>query len=157
MSEDKLKIPIRKGLWEYNEQGVLSLIGSICLSCREIFFPVQDSGICTHCQGNRLEKIKLSDNGVITSFSVVYQKPAGGFYEGAVPYAYGFVELPEGVKVETLFTGCDLEQLEVGMKVSLLIEKLCNNAEGAEVLTYKFMPTKNKDCSNKCSCGGAKP
>lgn len=154
-SGEKSRIPIRKGLWEQSGEGDVRLIGSSCLSCGEIFFPVQDSGICTHCQGDRLEDIKLSSRGVITSFSVVYQKPAGGFYDGPVPYSYGFVKLPEGVKVEALFTGCDLEELEVGREVSLVIEKLCENAEGAEILTYKFQPVKKQvDCSNNVHTGG---
>jgi len=156
-SEEKARIPIRKGLWEQSGEGAVRLIGSECLSCGEIFFPVQDSGICTHCQRDRLEDIRLCSQGVITSFSVVYQKPAGGFYNGPVPYAYGFVKLPEGVKVETLFTGCDLEELEVGMEVSLVIEKLCENEDGTEVLTYKFQPVKKQSaCFNKCACGGPK-
>lgn len=152
---EKARIPIRKKLWEPSGEGEVRLIGSSCLSCGEIFFPVQDSGICTHCQGNRLEEIKLSPGGVITSFSVVYQKPAGGFYSGPVPYAYGFVKLPEGVKVETLFTGCNLEELEVGMEVCLVIDKLCENGEGAEILTYKFKPVKTKDdCPINVHTGG---
>lgn len=142
-NEEKVVIPIRRNLWDESE-GEVKLIGSTCLSCGEIFFPVQESGICTHCQGNHLQEIKLNGKGIITSYAVVYTKPAGGFYFGPVPYAYGFVKLTDGVKVETLFTGCDFSELEVGMEVSLVIEKLHENAEGAEVLTYKFKPVKKR-------------
>lgn len=150
---EKARVPIRNGLWELSGEGKARLLGSKCLSCGEIYFPVRESGICLHCQGNQLEGIKLSNQGKITSFSVVYQKPAGGFYHGTVPYAYGFVELPDGIKVETLFTGCDLEELEVGMDVSLVIEKLNEKEDGTEIMTYKFQPVKRKNaCDNKCKC-----
>lgn len=143
--EEKVQIPIKQGLWEESGAGDVRLIGSSCLSCGEIFFPVQGSGICTHCQENHLEDIKLTGQGVITSYTVVYTKPAGGFYNGPVPYAYGFVKLRDGVKVETLFTGCDFAELAVGMEVELVIEKLYENEEGAEILTYKFQPAAKPD------------
>jgi len=52
----------------------------------------------------------------------------------------GFVELPEGVRVQTLFTGCDPDSLEIGMDVELVIEKLFEDQEGHDVITYKFRP-----------------
>ena len=62
------------------------------------------------------------------------------YYQGPVPYAEGFVELPEGVRVETLFTGCDFNDLEVGMDVEMVIEGLHEDEEGNEVVAYKFRP-----------------
>ncbi len=62
------------------------------------------------------------------------------FYQGEVPYAIGFVELPEGIRVETLFTGCDYEQLAVGMTVQMVVERLHLEENENEVLTYKFRP-----------------
>jgi uncharacterized OB-fold protein len=46
------------------------------------------------------------------------------YYKAEVPYAIGFVELPEGIRVETLFTGCDLDDLRVGVDAEMLIDKL---------------------------------
>lgn len=135
----KEKVPIKEGMWEISPSGEANLIGSKCLSCGELYFPAREEGVCTHCQQKDLEKVELSNRGTISSFTVVYQQPAGGFYKGPVPYAYGFVELPEGIKVETLFTGCDLEQLEVGMEVALVIEELFEE-DGKDILTYKFKP-----------------
>ena len=86
-----------------------------------------------------LEDVHLSSKGKIVSFSVVVQSPAGGFYKGPVPYAYGVVELPEGVELLSLFTG-NFGELEVGMEVELVIEKLFDDDEGNEITTYKFIP-----------------
>ena len=74
-------------------------------------------------------------------FSVVKQPPAGGFYKGPVPYAYGAVELSEGVELISLFTG-RLDDLEVGMEVEMVIEKLFDDDEGHETTAYKFIPTR---------------
>ena len=86
-----------------------------------------------------MEEIKLSRRGKIYSVTIVMQRPPA-YYQGPVPYSIGFVELPEGVRIETLFTGCDLETLETGMEVELVIEKLHEDAEGREIMAYKFRP-----------------
>ena len=71
------------------------------------------------------------------------QPPAGGFYKGPVPYAFGLVELTEGLEIVTLFSVDDFSELEVAREVELVIEKLCDDDEGNEVLTFKFRPVKN--------------
>jgi len=137
---EKKKIPVKEGLWTTPSfQGEEpQLVGSNCLSCGEIFFPKKDKGICSHCQSTNLQEVRLSRVGKIRNFSVVMRKPPVA-YLGDVPYAYGCVDLPEGVRVETLFTG-DLEALKVGMDAESVIEKLGDDEEGNEVMAYKFRP-----------------
>jgi uncharacterized protein len=134
-------VSVMDGLWELSPDGEQArLIGSKCLNCGELYFPKREKSICIHCQETKLEQVALSNRGKISSFTVVYQPPAGGYYKGPVPYAYGFVELPEKVKIMTLFTGCDLETLEVGAEVGLVIEKLFDEDDGTAVISYKFKP-----------------
>jgi len=141
MSDGKQKIPVREGLWTTPAAGDEKprLVGSRCNECGEIFFPQKDLGICSHCQSTNLDPITLSSKGKIYSYSVVMQRPPE-YYKGEVPYALGFVELPEGVRIETLFTGCNLEDLKIGMEVELVIEKLHEDEAGNEILAYKFTP-----------------
>ncbi|MCJ7786060.1 MAG: OB-fold domain-containing protein [Desulfobacterales bacterium] len=138
----KKKIAVEEGLWTIPSSlgEKLHLIGSKCLSCGELYFPRKKKGLCIHCQQRSLEDVLLSSKGKIVSFSVVVQPPAGGFYKGPVPYAYGVVELPEGVELLSLFTG-NLGELRVGMQVEMVIEKLFDDDEGNEITTFKFMPT----------------
>lgn len=139
-------IPIEEGLWTipFSPDERPQLIGSKCHSCGEVFFPRKKRGLCIHCQQKTLEDVLLIGQGNIASFSVVQQPPAGGFYKGPVPYAYGAVELSEGVELHTLFTG-NLDELKVGMDVEMVIEKLFDDKEGNEIVTYKFMPLQNKE------------
>jgi len=141
MNNYKNKFPVRQGLWTNvtNPMEKARLIGSRCCSCGEVFFPKKDNGICTNCQSIKLEEIKLSLRGKIYSYTVVMQRPPV-YYKGEIPYAIGFVELPEGIRVETLFTGCEPERIKVGMEVEMLIEKLHEDEEGNEILGYKFKP-----------------
>ena len=138
---ERQEIPIEEGLWSFSpETGRVSLIGSRCCSCDELFFPERKLGICTHCQSRDLERVEFSDRGKICTFTIVYQRPGGGWYKGPVPYAYGVVELPEGIRIMSLLTSKDLDSLDVGMDVSLVVEPLFRDEEGRNVLTYKFKP-----------------
>ena len=142
VNDDKKAIPIKEGFWTERSTGNedIQLIGSKCSSCGEIFFPKKEKGWCIHCQQKALEDIMLSRRGKLASFSVVMQQPGGEFYSGPVPYAYGVVDLPEGVRVESLLSTDDFDRLEVGKDVELVIEKLGDDKEGNEVVTFKFTP-----------------
>ena len=141
MSDDKIMIPVKEGLWTEPEgpDERPQLIASRCLNCGELFFPEKDNGICSCCQSVDLEEVLLSTRGKVYSYSVVMLRPPV-YYQGQVPYALGYVELPEGIRVETLFTGCDPEEIFIGMDVEMVIEKLHEDEQGREVLAYKFRP-----------------
>ena len=142
MSDGKQKIPVREGLWTTPAAGDEKprLVGSRCNACGEVFFPKRDLGICSNCQSTNLDSIPLSSKGKIYSYTVVMQRPPE-YYKGDVPYAIGFVELPEGIRIETLFTGGNPEELKIGMDVEMVIEKLQEDEAGNEILAYKFKPT----------------
>lgn len=132
---DKKRIPVREGLWTTDREPRLA--GSRCKCCGEVFFPRKQ--ICVNCQCQKLEKIKLKRKGKIYSYTIVMQRPPM-WYKGPVPYAIGYVELPERVKIETLFTDCEFQALKIGMDVELVIEKLHEDDEGNEIMAYKFKP-----------------
>ena len=141
VESERKRIPVREGLFILSSppDGKPRLIGGKCLSCEEIIFPKPE--ICPHCQEENIEEIQLNRKGRIFSCTVVMQQPRP-FYKGPVPYGLGFVELPEGVRVETLFTGCDPETLGIGMEVELVIETLYEDEGGNMLITYKFRPCK---------------
>ncbi|MEW6440529.1 MAG: OB-fold domain-containing protein [bacterium] len=142
MEGEKKRIPVREGLWAESASGARPrLIGSRCRSCAELFFPRKEIGLCGHCQSGELEEVELSTSGKIYSYTIVTQRPPV-YYKGEVPYALGFVELPEGIRIETLFTGWDADALRVGMDAEMVIEKLHEDENGNEVTAYKFRPVK---------------
>jgi hypothetical protein len=98
--------------------------------------------LCPNCQNENIAEVQLSRKGKIYSCTVVMQQPRP-YYKGPVPYGLGFVELPEGVRIETLFTDCDPDSLHIGMEVELVIEKLYEDDQGQELITYKFRPVRS--------------
>lgn len=78
------------------------LRGSRCTVCGTVGFPA--SARCARCATATAEPLPLSRTGVVWAYTVQrfppksppYVPPAAGF----APYAVGWVELPDGVKVE---------------------------------------------------------
>jgi uncharacterized OB-fold protein len=121
------------------------LIGSKCRSCGETFF--QSGLCCRRCSSEDMEKIPLSRVGKLFSFTTVRVKPP--HFIGAVPYLVGVVELPEGERIKTLLTGCEQGELEIGMEMELVIERvgklkapIGNIDAETEVSGWKFRPVR---------------
>ena len=132
-------LPLKPGLYSIpdSENSRPALIGCKCPSCQEIFFPKRQ--ICQNCQNKNLDEILLSTIGKIYSFTTVMQRPAI-HYKGPVPYSFGWVELPEGVRIETLYTECDPDKLEIGIEVEMILGKIYVNDEGKEIVCHMFRP-----------------
>jgi len=120
-------------------EGKSVLIGSKCTHCTELFFPKKENDFCPQCHEVGLVEVKLSGLGVVQAVTVVNQQPAGGFYKGSVPYAFGIIQLPEGVNIYSLITDCDWEKIKIGQKARMVVEQLYEH-EGQKVMTYKFNP-----------------
>lgn len=138
----KKRTPVREGLFisPSNPSTKPQLIAGQCLQCGETVFPTPM--LCPNCQNENIAEVQLSRKGKIYSCTVVMQQPRP-YYKGPVPYGLGFVELPEGVRIETLFTDCDPDSLHIGMEVELVIEKLYEDDQGQELITYKFRPVRS--------------
>ena len=139
MSTDNRQIPVKEGLWTTpaSLDELPELIGSKCPRCGEVVFP--SNQICVNCQYPSMEMLKLSRMGKIYSLTTVMLPPPK-YYKGPVPYAAGYVELPDGVRVKTLFLDCDPETLALDMEVELVIRKQQEDDEGNDIMVYGFAP-----------------
>jgi uncharacterized OB-fold protein len=108
-----------------------------------IFFPKHE--ICQNCQSTNLEGITLNRKGKIYGFTIAMQRPAT-YYKGVVPYAFRWVELPEGLRIETLFTACNFDDLFLGMDVEMVLDRL-REEEDNQVVCHKFRPMQAKENS----------
>jgi len=110
------------------------VVGSRCPSCGAHFFPPRQ--VCSRCLTEDLEVVALSGSGVVYTYTVVHQA-APGF---DVPYALGYVDLPEGVRLLGQIAGISPEALRIGMPVSLRVEPFGQDEEGRQILGYRFRP-----------------
>ena len=112
------------------------LAGVKCRNCGELSFPKRDR--CIHCSAGEIDEVALSKRGKIYTYTIVHNATPG--YTGPLPYAVGAVELPEGIVILSPLTQCDFDKLEVGMVVELVFEKLYEDENGNDVMSYKFRP-----------------
>lgn len=84
----------------------------------------------------------MGRHGRLHSYTVqAYRPPALFRMEPFAPYAIGLVELPEGLRVMGMLTGCGLDEIRIDMPVQLTVEALYTDEAGRDVLTYKYAPS----------------
>jgi len=117
----------------------LEVVGSQCPDCGAFYFPRKR--VCPACMTiDSLTDEPIGPRGTIVSFSVSYD-PARGI---KTPYAFGYVKLPQGPMIYTLFTDCEPfeEKLAIGGTVEIVIEPMKTDYYGNEVIAFKFRPVK---------------
>jgi uncharacterized protein len=118
----------------------VTLMGTRCRDCGEVF--MGKAIACQRCQSENLESIALSRTGKLYSYTINWNKPPGE-YKGPdpfQPYAVGLVELPEGIRLVSVLTGIDFNNIKIGMPLQLSIEELYKDKDNNTVLTFKFKP-----------------
>ncbi len=128
-------VPVRAGLFEEHD-GAVTLLGTRCRRCGRYQFPV--SGTCSACAGDDVEPVRLSPTGTLWGWTTVHTAPPG--YEGPVPFGFGVVELPEGLRVITRIESTDVDALRFGMPMRAAIAPLHETDDGDTVVTYTFAP-----------------
>jgi len=106
-----------------------------------VTFPAQPS--CPHCASDTCGEILLSRRGELWTWTIQRfppPPPYEGERDGFVPFGVGYVELPEGVRVEARLTESNPERLEIGMPMELVVEKFRVDAQGDERMTFAFRP-----------------
>ena len=137
MGEKKRVSLVPARLMLLNEEGTEGvLLGTRCRQCGAHFL----GGVpfCQNCTSNDLEPVELSKEGTLYSYTIVRVPPAG--WQGSVPYALGQVELPEGPHVISEVVECPFEQLKVGMNLELALVVGSEDAEGTQMVVYKWRP-----------------
>lgn len=142
------QVPVAENLFQ-GTGAAARLIGTRCTSCGTHYFPKSLSCRNPQCHDKKVEDALFGRYGTLYSFTVqAYRPPALFRMDGWAPYAIGLVELPEGIRVMGMLTGCRNDEVRIGMQLELTVEALYRDEEGREVLTYKYMP---------CAGAGATP
>lgn len=103
--------------WEGTAQE--KLLMQRCLKCEYLnWFP---RARCRRCGGTDLRWDLMSGNGLIYSFSIIYQESSFPF---PVPYVLALVDLVEGPRMMTHIRTDDPACVQVGSSVSVCFERI---------------------------------
>ncbi len=134
------RVPIDAGLFAGSLESP-RLRGSRCGACGETTFPAQQG--CPSCTAQGCDEVELSPRGTLYTWTIQRFPPPvpyAGDTESFVPFAVGYIELPEGVRVESRLTESDASRLSIGMEMELAIEPFAVDDEGRDIVTFAFAP-----------------
>ncbi|HXQ59600.1 MAG TPA: OB-fold domain-containing protein [Acidimicrobiales bacterium] len=127
-------VPVRQGL--FTDTDPPHLLGGRCTVCGHHHFPRHDT--CPYCASGATVAADLSATGRLWAWTAVTHPPPG--YRGHVPYGFGVVELPEGLRVITRLTEADPDTLRADQPMQMVVEPLHEDEEGRSVVSYAFAP-----------------
>jgi uncharacterized OB-fold protein len=117
------------------------LRGSKCNNCGVAFFGKLVA--CENCQSTNITEYQLPRHGKLYSYTVVRQKPPGG-YRGPTdpfePFPVGQVEMEDGVLFLSRLAHVKFEDLKIGMDLEMVVEPLYVDENGNEVMMFAFQP-----------------
>ena len=116
-----------------SDQGV-SLVGGRCKSCGISFFPPRN--VCIRCLSEDVERFELGRKGNLFTYTKVYI-PSKNFNP---PYAIGYIDLPEGIRIFSQIKDWEKFDLKAGMEMELVIAPLWEGTEGLKIIGYQFRP-----------------
>jgi uncharacterized OB-fold protein len=124
-SDDALQKPLpapdadTAAFWRGLREGKLLL--QHCRACGHVQYYQQ--AMCRACGSEELEHRAASGRGKVHSFSVVHRAP-GPAFKADTPYAVLLVELAEGPRMISTFTGGKPEDVTFDMDVELTFDRV---------------------------------
>ncbi len=132
--------PIKEGLFLGSLQRLddISLAGTKCASCGET--SLGRVMLCPNCGSDRVEELRLSDRGIVWTYTVARHRPPGNYRgpEPFVPFGIGLVELPEGLRVLSTLD-CEIDSIRVGLPVTFT-PFLRHEKDGDAVVAFTYRP-----------------
>ena len=122
--------PVADGLFSVDPP---QLLGGRCGRCSAVHFPQRE--LCPECQHDVIETAGLSSTGIVYTFTIVRMVPPG--YLGEAPYAYGIVELPDGLRLTTTLLADDFEQIAIGDPCDFVLTELGTGERRALSFAYR--------------------
>jgi len=139
--EIKKSAPIGEGLfaWPTNEP---SLIAIHCKSCGDYFFPKTFTCRNPECKEKNIEEVTLGRTGRLLSYTILHYPPPppfviSGTYE---PTPIAEVEMSEGIRILGIMANTKPENINIGIQLELIFDKIYEDENGIEIIGWKFRP-----------------
>jgi uncharacterized OB-fold protein len=123
----------KAGVITLHPEGSPYLLASRCLSCGKYSFPQKK--VCPFCM--RFEEITIEEvgaTGKIDSFTECHVAPKGF----KAPYHLGIVEVEHGLKVTTIIDSENLDLLQKGAEVELIISSTSFDEQAINTTGWKY-------------------
>ena len=116
--------------------GETRLRAAACDACSRLHFPAGDA--CPYCGGDACREQLVGRTGILFLHTAIASRPPG--YRGELPFGFGVVELPEGLRVVTRLTEADPTRLRQGQAMRLVVTPLHTDDDGTPIVSYAYAP-----------------
>ncbi len=139
-SADVARVPIEEGYFTIPADPAEPprLLGSRCPACDEHFFPRRL--VCARCLHEGCDDVELGPTGRLHTWTYVHVPLFAKKDVHIGAYGVGQVELPTGPRVQAILLGGP-DDFEIGMEMTVGLETLRIDDDGAEVVIFRFAPT----------------
>jgi uncharacterized OB-fold protein len=110
-------LPLVENFYNFCAEG--RLMGLKCSRCGAIICPPRS--ICRNCFADSFEWIELKGRGRLLTYTIIHFPPTQ--FQALAPYAVGIVKLEEGPHLPGMIRNVNLEQLRIGMDLTVDFEK----------------------------------
>jgi len=91
------------------------LLGGKCRKCATVYLPPRP--MCGNCYSKEFDWIEIPTKGKLSTYTVIHIAPAQ--FQSMAPYAIGIVQLENGLKLPGMIRSVPLEQIKVGMDLTV--------------------------------------
>jgi uncharacterized OB-fold protein len=112
------------------------LVGGKCRKCGKVHLPPRP--LCDNCFSKDFEWVQLPKTGKLLTYTVIHVAPPQ--FQGMTPYAVGIVQLENGLKIPGMIRNVKLEQVKVGMPLTIEFEKPTATQQWPQWPKYHFKP-----------------
>jgi uncharacterized OB-fold protein len=117
------------------------LRGIKCRTCGAL--SMGERKYCINCTSPDIEEHIFSKYGKVYSCTIIRHAPPPPYpQETFQPFPAAWVELEDGLQIITELADCGLEEAEIDMPVEMIATKGWEDADGNDVIMYKFRPRK---------------
>jgi len=109
-------LPVVENFYRFCSEGKLMAVR--CNSCAALVTPPRS--ICPKCSGNEFGWVELKRRGKLLTYTIIHFPPSQ--FQALAPYAVGIIELEEGPKLPGMIKNVKLEDLRIGMDLSVGFE-----------------------------------
>lgn len=113
-----------------------NLVAAKCRKCGKTHFPPRQ--LCTACLSNEFEWDRIPTEGTLLTYTIIHIAPAQ--FQAMAPYAIGIVGLANGLKIPGMIRNAPLDQIKIGMPLSIAFEPCVGAPQWPQWPKYYFKP-----------------
>ncbi|MBT8078215.1 MAG: OB-fold domain-containing protein [Gammaproteobacteria bacterium] len=114
--------PYTQAFWDGTKNG--KLLVQTCSDCNaRIFFPRKQ---CPECWSTNLGWMEASGKATVYSYSVTYEGVEAVFKDD-LPIVLAWVDLPEGIRMQTNIVECDSDSVHIGQDVEVVFKAVTDD------------------------------